>query len=274
MSDMLMSATWTQTLFANAAADPFLPAATALFFCAVVHALCAPIFARAAHRREAQRADFKSAALHLLGEVEAVFGLWSLVLFLFAVCWPGKGWAFAVAYLESGDYAAAVAGREFTGPFKFLEPLFVFIVMAMASTRPVVEAARRMLNAVAGWFGGSPAARWMVVLTVTPLAGSLITEPAAMTIAAYLLAAQFYCLKPSSSLKYATLALLFVNVSIGVLKGSPRINTRPVKRQSIKPKIAHGTNRYKNTKGNWRAIPRTRKSINPTVPTSKIKPMK
>ncbi|MEY3492235.1 MAG: hypothetical protein RL309_1363 [Verrucomicrobiota bacterium] len=190
MSDMLMSATWTQTLFANAAADPFLPAATALFFCAVVHALCAPIFARAAHRREAQRADFKSAALHLLGEVEAVFGLWSLVLFLFAVCWPGKGWAFAVAYLESGDYAAAVAGREFTGPFKFLEPLFVFIIMAMAST-------------------------WMVVLTVTPLAGSLITEPAAMTIAAYLLAAQFYCLKPSSSLKYATLALLFVNVSIG-----------------------------------------------------------
>ena len=215
MSDMLMSAPWTQTLSAAAAKDLFLPAATALFFCAVVHAFCAPIFARAAQRREAQRADFKSAALHLLGEVEAVFGLWSLVLFLLAVCWPGKGWAFAVAYLESGDYAAAVAGREFTGPFKFLEPLFVFIVMAMASTRPIVEAARRVLNAVAGWFGGGPAARWIVVLTLAPLAGSLITEPAAMTIAAYLLAAQFYCLKPSSSLKYATLALLFVNVSIG-----------------------------------------------------------
>ena len=87
--------------------------------------------------------------------------------------------------------------------------------MAMASTRPIVEAARRVLNAVAGWFGGGPAARWMVVLTLSPLAGSLITEQAAMTIAAYLLAAQFYCLKPSSSLKYATLALLFVNVSVG-----------------------------------------------------------
>jgi len=215
MSDMLMLATWTQALSATAASDPFLPAASALFACAVVHAFCAPIFARAALRLEAQRADFRSTALHLLGEVEAVFGLWSLGLFLLAVCWPGKGWAFAVAYLESGDYAATVAGREFTGPFKFLEPLFVFIVMVMASARPIVQAARRVLNAVAGWFGGSPAARWVVVLTLAPLAGSLITEPAAMTIAAYLLAAQFYCLKPSSSLQYATLALLFVNVSIG-----------------------------------------------------------
>ena len=215
MCDMLMSAAWTQTLSATAASDPFLPVATALFAGAVVHAFCAPIFARAAQRREAQRADFRSTVFHLLGEIEAVFGLWSLGLFLLAVCWPGKGWAFAVAYLESGDYAAAVAGREFTGPFKFLEPLFVFIVMVMASTRPIVEAARRVLNAVAGWFGGGPAARWMVVLTLAPIAGSLITEPAAMTIAAYLLAAQFYCLNPSSGLKYATLALLFVNVSIG-----------------------------------------------------------
>lgn len=210
-----MSAPWMQTLSTTAAQDPFLPAATALFAGAVVHAFCAPIFARAAHRREAKRADFRSTVFHLLGEVEAVFGLWSLLLFLLAVCWPGKGWAFAVAYLESGDYAAAVAGSEFTGAFKFIEPLFVIIVMVMASTRPIVEAARRVLNAVAGWFGGGPAARWIVVLTLAPLAGSLITEPAAMTIAAYLLAAQFYCLKPSTGLKYATLALLFVNVSIG-----------------------------------------------------------
>ncbi|MEY3829986.1 MAG: hypothetical protein RL636_1687 [Verrucomicrobiota bacterium] len=215
MGGMLMSATWMQTLAGAAAQDPFLPAATVLFLGAVAHALCAPIFARAAHRREAKRADFRSAVLHLLGEVEAVFGLWSFLMFLLAVCWPGKGWAFAVAYLESGDYAAAVAGHAYTGSFKYLEPLFVFIVMVMASTRPIVETAQRIMNAVAGWFGGSPAARWFVVLTLAPLAGSLITEPAAMTIAAFLLSAQFYCLKPSSGLRYATLALLFVNVSIG-----------------------------------------------------------
>ena len=36
-----------------------------------------------------------------------------------------------------------------------------------------------------------------------------------MTICALLLARQFYDLNPSTNLKYATLGLLFVNVSIG-----------------------------------------------------------
>ena len=48
-----------------------------------------------------------------------------------------------------------------------------------------------------------------------PVAGSFITEPAAMTICALLLARQFFDLEPSTRLKYATLGLLFVNVSIG-----------------------------------------------------------
>jgi len=50
---------------------------------------------------------------------------------------------------------------------------------------------------------------------MAPLLGSFITEPAAMTIAALLLAKQFYDLKPSNRLKYATIGLLFVNISIG-----------------------------------------------------------
>jgi len=45
--------------------------------------------------------------------------------------------------------------------------------------------------------------------------GSLITEPAAMTICALLLGRQFFDLGPSNRLKYATLGLLFVNISIG-----------------------------------------------------------
>jgi hypothetical protein len=43
----------------------------------------------------------------------------------------------------------------------------------------------------------------------------VITVPAAMTISALILARQFYDLQPSDRLKYATLGLLFVNVSIG-----------------------------------------------------------
>jgi hypothetical protein len=45
--------------------------------------------------------------------------------------------------------------------------------------------------------------------------GSLITEPAAMTIGALLLAKQFSNPKPSGKLCDTTLGLLFVNVSVG-----------------------------------------------------------
>jgi hypothetical protein len=212
---MSLGASVMQTLAATAAPDPFLLAATVLFGAAVLHALCTPWFARAAQRHAARGATGRAAVLHLLGEVEAVFALWSVALCVLAIAWPGKGWTFVVAYLESVDYATASAGGAGSGPFRYLEPLFVFVVMAMAATRPIIEAARRLLAVVAGWFGGGVAARWFVVLTLAPLSGSLITEPAAMTIAATLLATQFYGLKPSVSLKYATLALLFVNVSVG-----------------------------------------------------------
>jgi len=50
---------------------------------------------------------------------------------------------------------------------------------------------------------------------VGPLLGSFITEPAAMTICALLLAEKIYERKPSPALAYATLGLLFVNVSVG-----------------------------------------------------------
>lgn len=223
-------ALWSE-LAAAAQADPFLPVATAVFALAVLHAFAAPAFARAAHRREAahaarvaaglapvnergESADFRAAALHLLGEVEAVFGLWAVVLFLLLSLWPGKGWAFACRYVESGDLAWAAGGAA-AGPSKFLEPLFVFIIMTLASARPVLALAGRGLGAVARLFGGSPAAHWFALLTLAPLLGSFITEPAAMTIGAWLLARRFFALGPSEPLKYATLALLFVNVSVG-----------------------------------------------------------
>jgi hypothetical protein len=97
----------------------------------------------------------------------------------------------------------------------YTEPLFVVVVMALASTRPVVGFAEAVLRRVAGLGGGTPAAWWMTILSIGPILGSFITEPAAMTISALLLARQFYDLAPSSRLMYATLGVLFVNVSIG-----------------------------------------------------------
>ena len=113
-------------LTAAAQSDPFLVVATGVFALAVLHAFAAPIFARAAHRLESAHAarvaagvapvnergessDFRAAVLHLLGEVEVVFGLWAFVLFGLMVCWPGKGWAFAARYVETGEYVATAA---------------------------------------------------------------------------------------------------------------------------------------------------------------------
>jgi len=221
---------WTE-LATAAAADPFLPVASGVFALAVLHAFAAPAFARAARRLESAHAarvgaggapvnergessDIRAAVLHLLGEVEAVFGLWAFVLFALLIAWPGKGWDFACRYVESGDYAWATAGGV-ASPSKFIEPLFVFIIMALASARPVVGLAGRALGAAGRLLGGSPAAHWFTLLTLAPLLGSVITEPAAMTIGAWLLSRQFFVLRPSEALKYATLALLFVNVSVG-----------------------------------------------------------
>jgi hypothetical protein len=97
----------------------------------------------------------------------------------------------------------------------FTEPMFVVVIMAIAGTRPVLRCAESCLRVVAGFGGGTPGAWWLAILIVAPLLGSFITEPAAMTIAALLLARQFYVLQPSSRLAHATIGLLFVNVSVG-----------------------------------------------------------
>ncbi|MBY0495620.1 MAG: putative Na+/H+ antiporter [Cyanobacteria bacterium] len=200
-----------EVLSARIAAEPFNAFATAIFLLAVLHTFVAAWFTGAAHRAQ-HRHDATLAklgrpshpsplaeALHFLGEVEVVFGLWSLALLTAIVA--AHGWDTAVHYVNS--------------TVNYTEPLFVIVIMALASTRPIINLSESALRQFARTGGGSPAAWWIVILIVGPLLGSLITEPAAMTISALLLARQFFDLSPSPRLRYATLGLLFVNVSIG-----------------------------------------------------------
>ena len=148
---------------------------------------------------------------HLIGEVEVVFGFWATAfLVAFAAMLGGDQ---AIGYLE-GHYVADGA----TAPvaINFTEPLFVFAIMAMAATRPVLEIARRLIQAVSTVLPiGREPAFFAACLVVGPLLGSFITEPAAMTVTALLLKQRFYDRGISTRLMYATLGLLFVNVSIG-----------------------------------------------------------
>ena len=198
-------------LAARIDADPFNAIATTIFLIAVVHTFVAARFTEAAHRLQRRRNESAAAAgvtpvpsvraeiLHFFGEVEVIFGLWAIPLVAAIVM--SRDWTTATHYLND--------------TVNYTEPLFVVVIMALASTRPIVELAEGALRRVAHLGGGSPAAWWITILTVAPLLGSFVTEPAAMTIAALLLARQFYDLEPGPRLKYATLGLLFVNVSIG-----------------------------------------------------------
>jgi hypothetical protein len=185
--------------------------ATAIFLLAIVHTFVAPKFAALAHRvqhvHDAQslaagtprRPSVRAEILHFLGEIEVVFGLWAAVLLVAVTL--AEGWEPAKHYFAEG--------------VNYTEPLFVIVIMALAATRPIITFAEGALRRVEGLGGGTPAAWWVAILTLGPLLGSFITEPAAMTICALLLARQFYDLEPSRRLKFATLGLLFVNVSIG-----------------------------------------------------------
>src|SRR5690606_31784974 len=100
--------------------------------------------------------------LHLLGEVEIVFGFWAAILL--AVMALGAGGSEALAYAESRNYT---------------EPLFVFVVMVVAASRPVLQTVIAIVNAIARILPvrTSVATAWLG-LAVVPLMGSLITEPA------------------------------------------------------------------------------------------------
>ena len=198
-------------LSARVAADPFTLVATGIFLLAVIHTFVAARFTEMAVRVQA-RCDREAIAagrlpqpsvlaelLRFVGEVEVVFGLWTVPLLIALAGF--RGWTEATHYVNDG--------------VNYTEPLFVVVIMALASTRPIVELAEHALHRVARIGGGTPGAWWLTVLIVAPMLGSFVTEPGAMTIAALLLARHFFDARPSLRLRYATLGLLFVNISIG-----------------------------------------------------------
>ncbi len=168
--------------------------AAAVFAVAVIHTFSTRFFAHLAHLQP------RHAGLwHLLGEVEVVFGFWAFVL-VAALFWL-SGQDAAVGYLE---------GRNFT------EPMFVFVVMVIAASRPIVTTVIGMVRLLAAMIPIHKAlATYFLCLSVVPLLGSFITEPAAMTLAALMLRDSYFQQGLSNRLKYATLGMLFVNVSIG-----------------------------------------------------------
>ncbi len=88
--------------------------------------------------------------------------------------------------------------------------------MVVAASRPVLEAMRAVVAGLAARAPLPPAvARAWLCRAILPLVGSLVTEPAAMTLAASMLAPLVFRAGIPERLKYGALGVLFVNVSIG-----------------------------------------------------------
>ena len=171
--------------------------AAAIFLVAVLHTF----FVKKLRDLSLHHAEgtFAHNLLHLLGEVEIVFGFWAGILVL------------GITLLKSGKEAI-----RYVDGVNFNEALFVFVVMSVAGTRPIIDFASRLIGGIARILPVSGAISfYLVALVIGPLLGSFITEPAAITVTALILRDRFMTLKCSERFKYATLAVLFTNVSIG-----------------------------------------------------------
>lgn len=168
--------------------------AAILFACALLHTFATKLFERLARNNPKHAGLF-----HLLGEIEIVFGFWAIVLI--AVIAGVEGGPQAIEYAESRQYT---------------EPLFVFVIMVVAGSLPVLQAVKALVAAIARFVPlRTVVVETWLCLAVVPLIGSLITEPAAMTLAALMLAPLVFRSGIPEWQKYAALGALFVNISIG-----------------------------------------------------------
>ena len=191
---------------------PFNLVATLIFILAILHTFSASKFLAIAHKWEHEHEEKIKAGqikpyemhlgarlFHFFGEVEVIFGLWAVAL--------------AIAIIGFYDWHTLV--YYVSNKVNFSEAMFIVVIMTLASTRPILRFAETALGKIAGLFGGTLSAQWLTTMTIGPLLGSFITEPAAMTLSALVLGRVLFELEPSDGFKYATVGLLFVNVSIG-----------------------------------------------------------
>lgn len=183
----------TETLF-----TPFISiAGTIILGFAVTHTFLTSYFQKKA--TQFPQGSIQENIFHLLGEVEIVFGLWAAILIVLLVF--QKGWGATLSFVDG---------------INFSEPIFVFAIMTVAATKPIINTAR---NCILGLSAKLPAYTTVGIyffsLTIGPILGSFITEPAAMTVTALILLTQFFSRDISARFRYITLAVLFVNISIG-----------------------------------------------------------
>ncbi|MDR2209227.1 MAG: putative Na+/H+ antiporter [Azoarcus sp.] len=171
-----------------------------LFAVAVLHTFSVSFFARLAEKHPSHAGLWE-----LFAEVEFAFGFWAGILLIFI--------ALTAIETEEGSFRAVT---QYLESRSFTEPLFVLTIMIVAASKPVLLFASATVQAISRIVPVPRAiAFYFTTLAVVPLLSSFITEPAAMALAAMILKEAYYRKAMSPRLMYATLGVLFVNISIG-----------------------------------------------------------
>lgn len=171
--------------------------ATICFALAILHTFSVKLFQHLALKY--REGSVGENLFHLLGEIEVVFGIWASIYLSGLFVFEGK--TQTLSYLQN---------------LNFTEPVFVFIIMSVCSTKPILDLASQLIEFVSNVIPLKKSlAFYISALVLGPLLGSFITEPAAMTVTALILFEKFYQKGISTKLMYATIGVLFVNISIG-----------------------------------------------------------
>lgn len=175
--------------------------ATIIFALAVIHTFCTSRINALSHK--CKKGSISEKLLHFLGEVEVVFGFWAFVFI--ALLSITLGMSASISFLNQLD---------------FKETVFVFTIMCMSATKPVMNLADRGINYLSLFFSkilfiNQKISLFCCILIFGSLSGSFITEPVAMTVCAMLLYEHFFSKSNNIKFKYSMLGLLFVNISIG-----------------------------------------------------------
>ncbi|MAW08082.1 MAG: hypothetical protein CME61_07355 [Halobacteriovoraceae bacterium] len=180
---------------------------TVLFALAVIHTFFVKKFEDMAHKYP--EGSMGENLFHFLGEVEAVFGIWAFVFIVF--------YSFSNGFVVyDADHNVVGGAIHYLESLNFTEPAFVFVIMCMAATKPVIYFAKKLILLFSKLIPvNGKMAFYISALILGPILGSFITEPAAMTVTALILLDNFYSKNMSEKFKYITIGVLFVNISVG-----------------------------------------------------------
>jgi hypothetical protein len=151
--------------------EPLNLVATIIFFGAIVHTFMAGWFRKIAHNyqqsydaieylleakddppdfgKKHDKLLFRAQLFYFMSEVEAIFGIWLIPLFVAIAAF--HGWATMVEYVGHANVADAI---------------FVVVIMAMASSLPIIRFTETLISKVSAVGRGTPASWWLAILTL------------------------------------------------------------------------------------------------------------